>query len=106
MLEKLPFVLGYGVLLSKWWVRKFFFPISYILKKVLRCRKRYISILLLSAKFKLLKAVWVYHCEELYSPPHLLIYVRQPLQYYMPRLLRLTTSKLHFSRPMKHNVFK
>ena len=27
-------------LLSKWWVRKNIFPISYILKKVLRCRKR------------------------------------------------------------------
>ena len=40
MLGKLPFVLGVWCLLSKWWVRKNIFPISYILKKVLRCRKR------------------------------------------------------------------
>ena len=43
MLGKLPFVLGVWCLLSKWWVRKNIFPISYILKKVLRCRKNYFS---------------------------------------------------------------
>ena len=37
--RKTTFCTWVWCLLSKWWVRKNIFPISYILKKVLRCRK-------------------------------------------------------------------
>ena len=38
--RKTTFCTWVWCLLSKWWVRKNIFPISYILKKVLRCRKK------------------------------------------------------------------
>ena len=42
--RKTTFCTWVWCLLSKWWVRKNIFPISYILKKVLRCQKIYISV--------------------------------------------------------------
>ena len=39
--RKTTFCTWVWCLLSKWWVRKNIFPISYILQKVLRCRKSY-----------------------------------------------------------------
>ena len=42
--RKTTFCTWVWCLLSKWWVRKNIFPISYILQKVLRCRKCYIFI--------------------------------------------------------------
>ena len=41
--RKTTFCTWVWCLLSKWWVRKNIFPISYILQKVLRCRKRVLS---------------------------------------------------------------
>ena len=38
--RKTTFCTWVWCLLSKWWVRKNIFPISYILQKVLRCRKK------------------------------------------------------------------
>ena len=65
--RKTTFCTWVWCLLSKWWVRKNIFPISYILQKVLRCRKSVLFMIMFCAEKPKREGALLFYADHIKS---------------------------------------